>query len=68
MSLFHFAFSLSSSQRKVFSNNQTTGGGTVQGLPGEVGCRIMMGLRCALVMLSSNELTHKVVLCVKALA
>lgn len=48
MSLFHFAFSLSSSQGKIFSNNQATGRGTVQGLPGEVGCRIMMGLRCAL--------------------
>lgn len=68
MSLFQFGFSLSSSHRKIFSNNQATNGGGVQGLSRETGCRIMMGLRCTLVMLSSNELMCKVVLCVKGIS
>lgn len=41
--------------------------GPVHGLSGEAGYRIMMGLSCRLVMLSSDELTHKVVLCVKGM-
>lgn len=68
MSLFQFGSSLSSSHRKIFSNNQATNGGSVQGLSREARCRIMMGLRCTLVMFSSNELICKVVLCVKGIS